>query len=80
MELRHIKACIDRFESAKRVDFDWRDRLKRAQRLTDGLPNKARTSQHRSETAQPEDDSCSNTSGASEFFFALLSAGNHLSY
>ena len=79
MKLRHNKACIDRFESAKRVDFDRLDRLKRAQRLTDGLRNKDPASQHRSETAQPENDSCCNTSGANEFLFALLSAGNHLS-
>ena len=80
MKLRHNKACIDRFESAKRVDFDRLDRLKRAQRLTDGLRNKDPTSQYRSETAQPGDDYCCNTSGASEFFFALLSAGNNLNW
>ena len=48
--------------SAKRVNFDRLDRLKRAQHLTDGLCNKDPTSQHCSETAQPGNDYCCNTS------------------
>ena len=65
--------------SAERVDFDWSDHLNRAQRFTDGLPNKPPASQHRSETSQSEEDGRSNANGVGEFFFALLSAGSHLS-
>ena len=64
---------------AERVDLDWSDHHNRAQRFTDGLPNKEPASQHRSETSQPEDDSGCNASGASCFSSSLLSAEIHQS-
>ena len=60
-------------------DFDWSDHLNRAQRFTDGLPNKETASQHSRETAQSKEDCRSYANGVGEFFFALLSAGSHLS-
>ena len=65
--------------SAKRVNFDGSDRLNRAQRFANGLPNQESTGQHCSETTQPEDDSSCNASGACVFSLSLLSAGSHLS-
>ncbi|WP_114989342.1 hypothetical protein [Synechococcus sp. N19] len=61
------------------VHLHWGDGLQCAQGLTDGLPNKDSTGEHRSETSQPEDEPSCNASGARGFCVALLSAGSHLS-
>ena len=66
--------------SAKRVNLNWVDRLKRVQRFPDGLPNKDSTGERSSETSQPEDESRCNASGARAFYLALLSAESHLSF
>ena len=66
--------------SAKRVNLNWGDGLKRAQRLTDGLPNKYSSCEHRGETSHHEDEPSCNASGARGFSFALLSAETHLTY
>ena len=65
--------------SAKRINLNWSDRLERAQRLIDGLPDKDPTGEHSSETSQPEGKSSCDTSGTRGFCFALLSAESHLS-
>ena len=64
--------------SAKRVNLNWGDGLKQAQRLTDGLPNKDSSCEHRGETSHPEDEPSCNASGARGFRFAMLSAETHL--